>query len=244
MKFGVLILSAVAFLSMACEDLDFDNDEAGEVQGFWKQNTGTGSNKFLTISSEEVIFYQFSASKNCNTIDAYQVVRIDGKGFYILDQEGLEENKVLAVSRNKDKIQVRDINVTQDELQWFIISELDPATIAPECVDPSNVYGNWELQIESEDPIFLSIEKDSIKVTEFKVDETCYSTSELRILGIDGNVFTLSIDTPDATSETQKVTLTRTVEGLEVERIENGQPIKELYNQSDSDFSSFEPECL
>ena len=239
----MLLVGCMFFVSLSCEDLDLDNDEAGSVQGLWELFQTPGSNTYLLISDREVIFYYYDARDNCITVDAYEVVRIDGTGFYILDQEGLEENRVLAISKNGDRIHVRDLEETQSELDKFFPSNVDVNTLAPVCPDPTDVFGNWELELEDGNKVYLSIREDSVKVFDHIQDQACYFVSEMEVLEINGNVFTITDNDPSSPTGIQEVTLIRTPEGLEIERLENGTLITELYLESNADFSTFTPEC-
>ncbi len=242
-KYSLILITCTFLATTACEDLDLDNDEAGSVQGFWELRQSVNSITYLQISDTEVIFYFYDAVENCITVDAYQVVRIDGTGFYILDQEGLEENRVLAISKNGERIHVRDIEETQSELDKYSPSEVDINTLAPICVDPTDVFGNWELELEDGDHVYLSIQEDSVKVYDQIQEENCFILSALEVIEINGNVFTLSDNDPASKTGTQEVTVTRTNQGLEIERMEDGQVVNELFVQSDADFSAFEPIC-
>ena len=243
LKYSMFLFGCMLLVSLSCEDLDLDNDEAGGVQGFWELYQTPGSNTYLLISDTEVIFYYYDARENCITVDAYEVVRIDGTGFYILDQEGLEENRVLAISKNGERIHVRDLEETQSELDRYFPSEVDINSLAPVCVDPGDVFGNWELEIEDGNTVFLSIQEDSIKVYDEVQQENCFFLSALEVLEINGNVFTITDNDPASTTGTQEVILTRTNDGLEIERTEDGQVVIELYVESDADFSTFNPIC-
>tara|TARA_R110000868_G_scaffold259361_5_gene517285 strand:- start:49113 stop:49514 length:402 start_codon:yes stop_codon:yes gene_type:complete len=128
--------------NIACEDVDLEGEEAGSVEGFWERNrNSSGSNTFLLVSETEVIFYFYDSSENCLTIDAYDIVRVDGSGFYILTKEGLEQNRVIALTRDGDSIYFRDIvEDAETFLQKFFLSQVDINTLAPICVNLSNVF--------------------------------------------------------------------------------------------------------
>lgn len=244
-KYSLILLSCVLLVNLACEDIDLEGEEAGSVQGFWQLNETVSSlNTYLLVSEVAVIFYFHDTVENCIKVDAYDIVRIDGTGFYILSKEGLEENRVLALTRQNDRIIYRDIiDNTETKREIYYISSVDINTLAPVCVDPTDVFGQWELTRENEPTIHLSITPDSIKVIESIPDQECFFISEMEILEINGNVFTINDNDPNANSTTQEVTITRTAEGVEVERWEKGEIIKEVYLKSEADFSIFEPIC-
>lgn len=229
--------------NLSCDDIDLEGEEAGSVLGFWQLHPTNGIVPFLLISETEVIFYYFDSIKNCTTTDAYEIVRVDGTGFYILTQEGLEENRVLAISRNNSLIHVRDINDTQSKIEKYFQSDVDVNSLAPECVNPTDVFGQWELSRENEPTVYLSIASDSIKVIESFPEQECFIISGLEVLEINGNIFTISNNDPNSISATQEITITRTSEGIEVERIEDGETITESFIESIVDFSSFESVC-
>lgn len=242
-KSSFLLVGCLIFLALGCEDLDLKGEAAGEVQGLWQLYEGTGTNTFLSISEVKVIYYYYDGLENCIKIEEYDVVRVDEGGFYILTQEGLEENKVLAISKNGDRIHVRDINETQSSIDKFFPSIVDIATLAPVCINPEDVYGQWELIVENEPPVYLSITQDSIKVIDSVPEQECFLISELEILEINGNVFTLSNNDPNSSTGTQEVKITRTQEGIEVEREEDGEIITEIFSTSTADFSTFTTIC-
>ncbi len=244
-KYAALLLFGVFLTTTACEEISLDNDEAGEVQGFWQLNSGIGDNTFLLVSTSEVIFYFYDRSENCITVDAYQVVSIDGKGFYLLTQEGREENRGLTFSRNGDGLHVRDIDKTQSELDKYEPSEVDINNLAPICVDPTDVFGIWEYIDEARgDSIYVSIEMDTVRVASKDSGRDCYFTSVMEVFEIDGNIFTIMDNDPSSPTGQQDVILTRTNQGLRIQRMEDGVLVDELYTQSQFDFSTAEPECI
>lgn len=244
-KYAALLFCGIFLATFACEEIDLDNDEAGEVQGFWQLNLGAGDTSFLSISSTEVIFYFYDRSEDCITVDAYEVVSVDGKGFYLLRQEGREDNRGITFSRNGDGLHVRDIDKTQSELDIYELSEVDINTLAPICVDPTDVFGVWEYINETEgDTVYVSIEMDTVRVTSKRPEADCYFTSLLEVFEIDGTRFTIQDNDPSSPTGRQEVTLTRTNDGLFIQRMEDGNLVEELYSESTFDFSSAEPECI
>ncbi|MEQ9264239.1 MAG: hypothetical protein RLN81_03410 [Balneolaceae bacterium] len=244
LKKSFLLIGCLCVLLAVCDEVDLEGEEAGEVQGFWELATGGGDFTYLSVAQDSVIFYYFDSSEDCITIDAFRVVQIDGTGFYILNRGGEgEENTVLAISRNRDRIDVRNINDTQREIDKFLLSTVDITTLAPVCVDETDVFGKWELTPEGEPPIYLSITPDSISVISKETVEDCYFISVLKVFEINGNVFTMDDNDPFSENGTQDVVIRRVPEGVEIERMEDGSLIKELYSVSNEDFSLFEPEC-
>lgn len=230
-------------VTSSCEDIDNESQEAGEIRGFWEHFPGSGNISYMLITDTELIFYNYDGREQCITVDAYEIVRIDGTGFYILAQEGLEGNRVLAISRNGDRLDVRDINETQKQIDRYYQTEEDVNSLPRTCINPTDVFGNWELELEGGDKIFLSIEEDSIKVIDQDLKLGCYFISSLEVIEFNGNDFLISDNDPFSVSGTQQVRLTRTYDGLEVERVEGNALIKELYLESTVDFSNFTPVC-
>lgn len=243
-KYAALLFLGVFLSTTACEEIDLDSEEAGEVQGFWQLRSGTGDNTFLLVSATEVIFYFYDRSENCITLDTYEVVSIDGTGFYLLRQEDTEETRGITFSRNGDGLHVRDIDESQSNLDKYQISAVDINTLAPVCVDPTDVFGLWEYVNEMvNDTVYVSIQMDTIKVASKGQQEDCFFTSVLEVLAIDGTKFTIQDNDPSSETGQQEVTLTRTNDGLRIQRMEEGVLVDELYTQSDFDFSTAEPEC-
>lgn len=242
LKYSLLLAGCMLLVTLSCEDIDIESQEAGEIRGFWKHWSGSGNITYLNISDTEVIFYNYDGREQCITIDAYQIERIDGTGFYILGQEGLEENRVLAISRNGERIDVRDINETQKQIDRYYPSEEDVNSLPRICINPTDVSGNWEMELEGGDKVFLSVEEDSIKVIDQDLKLGCYSISALEVIEYNGNDFLISDNNPFS-SGTQQVKFTRTYDGLEVERMEGDILIKELFTESEADFSTFTPTC-
>ncbi len=243
-KYYFLLIGFALIVSLSCDEVDLTAEEAqGEVQGFWKHYPGSGNIVYMLINESEVVFYNYSGREGCNTIDAYQIERVDGNGFYILSKEGLEENRVIAISRNAERLDVREIDDSKSSIDRYYVSDEDINSIAPICVDPTDVFGNWELELEDGDKILLSIEEDSIKVIDQDLKLGCYFISELEVIEFNGNDFLITNNDP-LSSGTQEVKLTRTLEGLEVERQEGNILVKELYRASSADFSNFTPVCI
>ncbi len=244
-KYAALLFCGFFLTTLACEEIELDSEEVGEVQGFWQLNSGTGDNTFLSISASEVTFYFYDRSENCITVDTYEVVSIDGKGFYLLQQEGREENRGITFSRNGEGLHVRDIDKTQSELDIYQPSEVDINTLAPICVDPTDVFGVWQYINEMDnDTVYVSIQEDSVRVASRGQDEDCYFTSVMEVFAIDGTKFTIQDNDPSSETGRQEVTVTRTNDGLRIQRMEDGSLVDELYTQSNFDFSSAEPECI
>ena len=243
-KYSLIILSCVLLVNLACEDVDLEGQDAGNVQGFWQIGSSlTGNNTFLLVSDTEFAFYYYNSRENCITNDAYDVERIDGTGFYIVTQEGLTESKVFALSFDGNSLAVRDIEETQKEILWFQKSEVDIDTFAPICFDETDVFGEWELIQENEPPVYLSITQDTLQVIDVFQNQECYLKTKLEILEINGNFFTVSNNDPNVDSSTQEIKITRTLDGLEVERTEGGENILENFTESEEDFSTLNPEC-
>ena len=158
-KFVLAAFCCSLMLQFSCDEVDVESTEIGNVQGLWQLGT---NNSYLLISDQEVVYYSFNASKNCTTSDPYQVVRIDGTGFYILTQEGLEENVVLALTFDGTYLAVRDIDDTHREIKWYQPSDIDISILGQECVSESDVFGNWESTLDNEFATYLSITLDSI----------------------------------------------------------------------------------
>lgn len=244
LKKNFLFLGCLCVLLAVCDEVDLEGEEAGEVQGFWELATGGGDFTYLSIAQDSVVFYYYDNSEDCITVDAFNVVQVDGTGFYILNRGGEgEENTVLAISRNGDRIHVRNIDETQNQLDKYFPSTVDITTLAPVCIDETDVFGEWELTQEGEAPIYLSITSDSISVISKEPVEECYFISILKVFEINGNVFTMEDNDPFSENGTQDVVIRRVPEGVEIERMEDGSLIRELYTESNEDFSLFDPTC-
>ncbi|MGB0347858.1 MAG: hypothetical protein ACPGGA_10250, partial [Balneolaceae bacterium] len=78
-----LLIFIIAGL-VSCDDLDLSLEENGseEVLGVWKERYLGSKDVFLLISNTELNFYELDASQNCAKIDANQVVKRDGTGFF------------------------------------------------------------------------------------------------------------------------------------------------------------------
>lgn len=241
-NFMTLISICSLSIFLACEDIELgEGTQAENVQGFWQLGT---SNSYLLVSNEEVIFYSFNASKNCTTSDIYQVVRIDGTGFYILTKEGLEENLVLALTFDGELLAVRDINETHREIKWYQPSELDITTFEQECVSETDVFGEWESTLDNQSTIYLSITPDTITVIDQNTNLLCYFINNHKVISIDENTFTIEEKNTNSETLTQNINLIRLNKDLlQVERFENGNPIVEIFVKSESDFSTLEPIC-
>jgi hypothetical protein len=243
LKYSLLLAGCTLLVTLSCEDIDIESQEAGEIRGFWKHYPGSGNITYLDISDTEVIFYNYDVREQCITVNAYRIERIDGTGFYILGQEGLEGNLVLAISRNGERLDVRDINETQKQIDRYYPSEEDVNSLPRICINPIEVFGNWEMELEEGDKVFLSVEEDSIKVIDQDIQLGCYSISALEVIEYNGNDFLISDNNPFS-SGTQQVKFTRTYDGLEVERMEGDVLINELFTESEEDLLTLTPICV
>jgi len=243
MKYAVriflfLVLSIGFF---GCDDIDLEGEEAGEVRGLWQRLITEGNNDLVLISDTEFNFYKYDAQKNCVETDAYNVIMVDGTGFFQVEKGDGSPEKVFAVSKNGDRIHLRPIDSPQEDIDRYWASEIDINSI-PECLKETDIQGLWENTTDDE-LVVLDITTDSVRVIARFVEENCFERTDLRIEGRNGNIYNL-VDqiTPDISGNIF-VEIKRTETGLEVTREEDGVFINELYLESQIDVASLTPLC-
>ena len=180
----------IVFLAFtACEDVDLTGEETGNVQGLWQLTFDPGNNTFVLISDTEFNYYYYDGLKKCLTIEKHTVVDIDPQGFYTVREPGSDVNMVYAVSRSGDRIHLRDIDVTQSNLEKYFPSTVDIENFAPECFRAESA-GLWELESETDEE-YLFLSEDIVIVTAFLTDESCYAAVGYDVIEIDGPDLTI-----------------------------------------------------
>lgn len=218
----------VSFIS--CDDVDLTGDLRGQVEGFWERNN-TRSTDYLLISPTEVKFYNYNTSDDCFVIEQFEVISVDELGFYTIRKEGEEESKILALSRNDDRLDVRELENTQENLKSYFLSAVDHTNISPECTSVEDLYGSWESDHEGGKTI-VEIFADSIVVADYLSSLDCYFISTLEVISVQGSVFTLTDNDPASSNGTQRIILSIENGLLKVERKERGVDIIELFTPS------------
>lgn len=234
-------LGLVLVSSTSCDDVDLSGDLRGQVEGFWERTAG-GRTSYLLVSQTEVNFYNYKKADECFTIDQFEVVSVDELGFYTIRKEGEEEFKTLALSRNDDRLDVRELENTQDNLKSYFLSAADQSVVDPECTSIEDVYGSWEMDYEGGKTI-VEISADSIKVADYVSMLDCYFISKLEVVSVQGSVFTLTDNDPMSSAGTQRIILSIEDGMLKVERKEQGEDIIEYFSPSSSSIADIDQAC-
>lgn len=234
--FILLALSAFS----ACDDVDLEGVDAGEVRGLWQTDRGAATSRaYLFVSDTDFNFYTRNTRKNCFTTDAYQVVRVDGTGFFIVNK--VTENatdKVYAVSRNRDRIDVRDIDDTQAKITRYFESTIGLERLVPECYNTA-LTGIWE-NVEDEQEVYIDVSETTIEVTDLDTEQACYTFLEFEVVAIDGEDFSIR---NTMTSDEENISLAVQDSVLNVQRTEEGEPITLNLRPSTVDPDTLSPMC-
>ena len=226
-----------------CEEVDnFESEEAGNVQGFWELEQTTGSNTFLKVSETEFTFYYYDAAKPCITIDSFKVVDIEDGGFYVVTKDlASDERKTFALSKNGERVHVRDIEETQKEIQRFWSSQVDIENLAPVCYD-NGLTGVWEL--DSEDEIeYADINEQRIKVATFFEPEGCFDLEDHLIVSVDGSVFTFEEEGPDGQPEQYTADISRVDSTVTVMLEDDGEEVVRIFKPAKVELGGLNPYC-
>lgn len=234
-------LGLVLVSSASCDDVDLTGNLRGEVEGFWERTAG-GRTDYLLVSPSEVHFYTYKKSDDCFTVDQFEVISVDELGFYTIRREGEEESKTLALSRNDDRLDVRELENTQDNLKSYFLSTADQNAVGPICTSIEDVFGSWEMDHEGGKTI-VEISADSIIVADYVSSIDCYFISKLEVVSLQGSVFTLTDNDPMSSSGTQRITLSIENGLLKVERKEQGEDVIEYFSPGSSSIDDIERVC-
>ncbi|MBO6795369.1 MAG: hypothetical protein JJ895_15790 [Balneolaceae bacterium] len=181
---GILLFTlCVSF--MACDDLDLDNEDAGgEVIGIWEKFKTEGSNEFVLISNNTLGFFYYNASRGCMTTDVYRVAKRDGTGFFQVTKDDGSPLKVYAVSRNGDRIHLRDIDDTQRDIQRYWPSEkTNIEDFAPVCYN-NDLTGTWQLDSDEIEE-YVSVSSLKFEIASFDTTESCFQNVKFDVIDID-----------------------------------------------------------
>jgi hypothetical protein len=241
----VLVVGSLLISSISCEDVDLTGgDVGGEVLGIWEFNPGKGDMEYISITDDQIIFYFTDASEGCTTVAEYDIQSVDGE-FYTITGVITDDVRALAISRRYDSIHVRDINDEGAAVKVYDQSQADPASFDTECFTP-NLYGTWELTEEDFGTTWVKLEEDTITIAFYDEFLECFSIQTIKILEINGDVFTVETNDPESASGTgtEDVTIVLNSDDmLEVRRMENGEEISEIYFRSSLDIESLTPVC-
>ncbi len=227
-----------------CDDVDL-TFEAGEVRGFWESRERSGVITYLLVSDSNLIFYHYDKRNGCTTTENYLVKEIDEAGFFTVNKEGEgDQDRIFAISGNKNRVDVRDIDDSSDEIVKYFVTEITQVEVedlAPECPD-EEVFGTWKLdQMDRE--VYISISDQEIHVADFDNEQACYFFSTVVITLIDGNVFYFTVFNQN-NEPTEEQAVLEVVDGvLKVSRTEEGVEIFEDYLPVEIDFSTLTPSC-
>ena len=227
-----------------CDDVDLSAGEDVSVAGFWQKNSGTGDNTYLLIdyNSSSFNFYYTDVSENCTRISAYTLIREEGKGFFVVNRGDGSENIIFAVSDRDERIEIRRLDQSSDQLTRFFPATVTVDQLPPECINETDIQGNWEITINSERSI-LEVMDDSVTVIQELLSRNCYETVGYSIEGSNNNIYRLNDKITDVTTDELFVQMRRTVLGLEVS-IETPQGINtDIYQESSTDLSTLLPVC-
>ncbi len=240
--FQVSLLLVVFVGLVSCEDLDLEGEEAGQVYGLWQETLESGNNTFVKISGTEFNFYEFNASLNCVELDANQVIKQDGSGFFQVEKGDGSPERVFAVSKNGDRIHLRSIDDRPGDLRFFWPTNQDVESI-PICVNETDIQGKWEF-LRADENTYVDIREDSITVYSNFFSEDCFEINDFKIDGRNGNIYRLLDEVTDNLTSQIFVEIKRTPLGLEISlEEENGAISTDIYSQSSVDFSTLGPNC-
>ena len=233
----IYLIGLIAVL-ISCEGVDLTGEEEG-VDGLWELNVSGGTN-YLEISPDSVVYYFYNRSEGCINTKAYELLQVESGGFYTLSNGS--DTTIVAINRSGDRIHVRDLHETQSELDKYWPSTVDIESLGFECGTADAVLGKWERDEGNGNKVYLEISSDSVTVITYNSFLGCYNTDVIQVLSIDGNVFTVENNDPNATGP-QEVAISRMGDTIEIIREEDGEIIQETYTESDFDASLFEPLC-
>ena len=225
-------------LFAACDGVDLTGGDTN-VEGLWELQVNGGVN-YLEISQDSVIYYFYKSSEGCLTRNGYEVYRLEEGGFYTLTNS--TDTLFVAINLSGERIHVRDIDETQNELDKYWRSSVDINSLGFECTSAEDVLGKWELDEGDGNIVYLNITADSVVITNYSEFLGCYNSEAIKILEIRGNMFIVENNDPDATGP-QGVVINRIGNTIQIIREEDGRMVREIYSQSDFDPADFEPEC-
>lgn len=236
---GILFFTlSISFI--ACDDLDLEGDDAGEVRGLWQKFDREGSNEFVLISDTRFGFYDYNAGRGCMIVDEYRVIQRDGTGFFQVIKDDGSPPKVFAVSLNGDRIHLRDIDDTQREIQRYWPSDIPNIDeFAPVCYNPE-LTGTWKLMSEEVEE-YVSVSEQLMEIASFDTLETCFQNVKFDVIDID--MPEMVIRNQSNTNEEFSLDVTLMDSVLTISRNAAGNIFESNYAAADTLISQLSPFC-
>ncbi|MBO6537369.1 MAG: hypothetical protein JJ966_14190 [Balneolaceae bacterium] len=236
---GILFIALCASF-VACDDLELEGEDAGEVRGLWQKFDREGSNEFVLISDTRFGFYYYNANTGCMETDVYRVIQRDGTGFFQVIKDDGSPPKVFAVSLNGDRIHLRDIDNTQRDIQRYWASNIQNIDdFAPVCYNPA-LTGTWQLSSDEIEE-YLSISKQIVEIASFDTLETCFQNFKFDVIDIDMPEMVIRNQANSTEEFNLDFVLTDSI--LTVTRNAAGANFESTYTPADTLISELNPFC-
>lgn len=236
---GILFIALCAVF-VTCDDLESEGDDAGEVRGLWQKFDREGSNEFVLISDVRFGFYYYNAGRGCMIADEYRVIQRDGTGFFQVTKGGDSPPKVFAVSLNDDRIHLRDIDDTQNEIQRYWASEIPNIDdFAPVCYNPE-LTATWKL-LSDEMEEYVSVSEQLLEIAAFDTLNTCFQNIKFDVIDVD--MPEIVIRNQSNTNEEFSLDVTLMDSVLTISRNAMGTTFESNYTAVDTLISQLSPLC-
>ena len=239
--------------TVSCEGINLSGVDDAGVDGTWKLDGNGVFTTYLSISSDSLNFYNYHTVRECVTPAKYKLNRVEDGGFYFLEEAKSGKEMVLAISENENKLHVRDIEKTQEELDVYDRAAITADSLQIGCSDKASnngndngnneeVYGDWETTQGNVKKLFIRLTEDKLTKITFNEAGSCFISSSSDILERIGDVFTIS--SPDGeTDETQELIISRQGNNIEIEEVISGVAEVQRFKSSNEDFDLFTPVC-
>ncbi len=239
--------------SVSCEGINLSGVDDAGVDGTWKLDGNGVFTTYLYISSDSLNFYNYHTVRECVTPAKYKLNRVEDGGFYFLEEAKSGKEMVLAISENENKLHVRDIEKTQEELDVYDRAAISADSLQIGCADKASnngndngnneeVFGDWESAQGNTKKLFIRITEEKLTKITFNETTSCFISLSSHILEKDGNVFTIS-SADSESEESQELIITRQGNTIEIEEVVSGVAELQKFKSSNEDFDTFSPVC-
>ncbi len=249
-RIPILIIGVLLYFvfGISCEVVDVTGLSDDGIIGNWELQSNTTTETYLSITEDSLNFYISNQAQNCKSETSFIVRKIENGGFFFLEESETGEELVLAISRNEERIDVRNINDPPEKIERYTRSEISADFLKGVCSgnsgddnNPKELFGNWETFQGNQAKEYVSITDSVIQFINPEDISACFYKETFQVLSIQDSLFTVSVDSIN--SESFQFIISK--KENEIEIYEDGSSNSESvrYRLSEEDFDSFEPEC-
>ena len=240
-------------IGISCEAIDLIGLEDEGVLGSWKLETNGALESYLSITEDSLNFHTSNPGQSCKSRINYTIRKIEDNSFFFLEDSETGEEIILAISKNDERIDVRDINDPPGKISKYHRSEIPEEMLSGNCQgnggnngnggngNKGDVFGNWETFQGNVAKEYISISDSIINKILFNDGSSCFLKESLRVLSVDDSLFTFALDSIGSLQG--QLIITSKGNGIEINQPDAAASEAKKYRISEEDFDAFDPEC-